>query len=173
MLEAQSGNTGVEVSIAHNDGVCRQLLPASVLTSRGTHSSLRHLPAPSNSASASRCPPALPTLPLPTSPPLQVNGKNPATALLDSAAALNISVLRVFATGVEPQLPLQVQEGKWGRLAGCKWGRLAVLGLWGERHQAGGKPASRQPGLQPEHRTAMQRNLPIRFLSSFPRVDAA
>ena len=42
----------------------------------------------------------------------QVDGKNPAISLLDNAAALNISVLRVFATGVEPELPLQVKEGE-------------------------------------------------------------
>jgi len=50
-------------------------------------------------------------------PSAQVDGKNPATSLLDNAAALNISVLRVFATGVEPELPLQIKEGKRAGMA--------------------------------------------------------
>ncbi|KAL4429995.1 hypothetical protein ABPG77_004365 [Micractinium sp. CCAP 211/92] len=46
-----------------------------------------------------------------------VNGKNPATNLLDSAAALNISVLRVFATGTTPELPLQTKPGVYNEVA--------------------------------------------------------
>lgn len=50
--------------------------------------------------------------PAPQPPPFQkINGANPATSLLDNAAALNFTVLRVFATGVTPELPLQVEEG--------------------------------------------------------------
>ncbi|PRW50827.1 glycoside hydrolase [Chlorella sorokiniana] len=48
---------------------------------------------------------------------VEVDGKNPATSLLDNSAALNISVLRVFATGVEPELPLQVKEGVYNEVA--------------------------------------------------------
>ena len=56
-------------------------------------------------------------------PPSQVNGKNPATNLLDSVAALNITVLRVFATGTTPELPVQVSEGL-GRRQEWVWPRV-------------------------------------------------
>lgn len=39
-------------------------------------------------------------------------------ALLDDAAALNLTVLRVFATGTEPELPLMLNEG--GRVGGTR-----------------------------------------------------
>lgn len=78
---------------------------------RGCTASRRAAPPP---AAARRLPlhPLAPCAPLPPAH-LQVNGKNPATALLDNAAALNISVLRVFATGTEPELPLQTAPGGW------------------------------------------------------------
>lgn len=46
-----------------------------------------------------------------------MNNQNPATNLLDTAAALNLTVLRVFATGVEPELQLQTEPGALGAAA--------------------------------------------------------
>ena len=77
---------------------------------------------------------------------MQVNGKNPATNLLDTAAALNITVLRVFATGTVPELlPLQVSEGEgWvgsgGRAGGERGGSVGrerfMRGISGALHTA-------------------------------------
>ena len=97
--------------------------------------------------------PLMPAHPSPPPPP-QVNGKNPATALLDNAAALNLTVLRVF--------------GGWGGRAalGLPWGcppavrRLAAALLAARGGPPGERSARRRP--RSVHRAARPRCLGAR-----------
>eukprot|EP00887_Chlorella_sp_A99_P001216 scaffold14.g1216.t1 len=48
---------------------------------------------------------------------VEVGGRNPVDVALDTWASLNITVLRTFATGVTPELPLLLGPGKYNEVA--------------------------------------------------------
>lgn len=94
MLEAQSGLVGVEVNLQ----ALSKLRLAKMLEA-----------APTRCAQTSPC--FTTDFPRPAAA-MQINGMNPVTNLLDQAAALNITVLRAFASGTRPELPLQTAPGE-------------------------------------------------------------
>lgn len=117
MLEAQAGTTGVEVWPGGPPTLHASPPPLPVAS--GQPEPADRQPQPVQRMPTLVCPQSLKLAarrPLP-----QLNGKNPVTNLLDNAAALNLTMLRVFATGVTPELPLQVEEGELGccRGQGC------------------------------------------------------